>query len=371
MFWDHLDFDHRGALFLESMKSWGVAGETLGVALAGAGLFYLLEMPLPFVLGPMAAVLLWRLRTGRTLAIPSSGRNGALLVLGVMLAAPITRETAGQMVLSLPLMLLATLLTIGFSLLLGVWVARRAGISLFTGLFGQVPGGLTQMVLLSEEVEEVDATAVTVMQTTRLLGVVFLVPFLAVHGLADTTAAQRMPVSTGNTAVGSWGLSAFYVGLSLLAAWAGQKWRLPTAFMVGPVFVTTGLVLLGLPAPHLPSWLLVVAQVVIGSHVGLLLKPESLRGVHKLLGLTLCSTVGIVLFALLLGWGLTLVIPVELTTGFLSVAPGGMAEMGVTAHAVGADTSMVTGYHLFRIFFIMFVMPPLLRWWVLRRKPVV
>jgi len=48
-------------------------------------------------------------------------------------------------------------------------------------------------------------------------------------------------------------------------------------------------------------------------------------------------------------------------TGLLSLAPGGMDQMGIIANEIHADLSIVAGYQLFRMFFILFVVPPLLR----------
>ncbi|NRG45353.1 AbrB family transcriptional regulator, partial [Bacillus sp. CRN 9] len=49
-------------------------------------------------------------------------------------------------------------------------------------------------------------------------------------------------------------------------------------------------------------------------------------------------------------------------TSFLSLSPGGMDQMAIIAHEVGADLSVITGYQLFRLFFIFFAVPPLLKW---------
>jgi len=53
--------------------------------------------------------------------------------------------------------------------------------------------------------------------------------------------------------------------------------------------------------------------------------------------------------------------PVTAPTALLSLAPGGMDQMGVIAHSIGADLSIVSGYQLFRTFFIFFAIPSLLR----------
>ncbi|MNW03830.1 putative ammonia monooxygenase [compost metagenome] len=47
----------------------------------------------------------------------------------------------------------------------------------------------------------------------------------------------------------------------------------------------------------------------------------------------------------------------SLTTAFLGTAPGGMAEMGLTGAAVGADLSIIVAYQMFRLLFILFIAP--------------
>ena len=54
--------------------------------------------------------------------------------------------------------------------------------------------------------------------------------------------------------------------------------------------------------------------------------------------------------------------PITMATAFLCIAPGGLPEMGVTAHTIQADVSMVAAYQLFRVFFILFIVPIFLRW---------
>ena len=53
--------------------------------------------------------------------------------------------------------------------------------------------------------------------------------------------------------------------------------------------------------------------------------------------------------------------PVSDATGLLSLAPGGMDQMGIIAHEIHADLSIVAGYQLFRMLFIYFIVPPLIR----------
>ncbi|MCZ8520734.1 AbrB family transcriptional regulator [Paenibacillus mucilaginosus] len=54
--------------------------------------------------------------------------------------------------------------------------------------------------------------------------------------------------------------------------------------------------------------------------------------------------------------------PDDYATAFLSTSPGGMTEMGVTASLIGADVTLVVAFQMFRILFILFAVPYLLRW---------
>ena len=48
-------------------------------------------------------------------------------------------------------------------------------------------------------------------------------------------------------------------------------------------------------------------------------------------------------------------------TAFLSMAPGGVAEMSVTGIALQAELSVIASYQLFRLFFLMLMMPMMFR----------
>ncbi|KEO83875.1 AbrB family transcriptional regulator [Tumebacillus flagellatus] len=347
--------------------------ETLIVALAGGGLFTLLHVPLNWMLGPIAAVMTWRLSTKRRLVWPGQLRNAGLVVLGYILATSVTRETVTLIGHHLPSMLAATVLTVLFGITMGAWGAKLSKGDLASGVFGSVPGGLTQMVVLAEDVKEADTTVVVFMQTIRVIAVIFIVPFLTVNGFVgggagDGTGAQAAHVLPALSDVPLATLGLFLVA-TLGGAWLGVKLHLPAAFLTGPLLANAVVIFCGFQPPQLPTVLLTLAQICIGSSIGLQMQPQRLNNLRKLTVVTIVSSILLCGFALLVGallvwWNGDM----SLTTAFLSSAPGGIAEMGVTAHVVHADVTLVTSYQLFRIFFILFLVPPLLRRWILRRS---
>lgn len=338
--------------------------ETLLVSLAGGFLFSLSHLPLPWLLGSLTAVMLWSLAVKRNTFWPVQLRNTGLIVLGYMLGVSFTLETLRQITSQLPAMALATSSTIIFSLLVGYLVCRRTGISLASGIIGSVPGGLTQMGVLSEEIGDTDLTVITFMQTIRMLSAVFIVPFIVIHG---TGGAGQQAAAAGSTPAAyhivihtPWN-ALLFTAIVLAAAWASVKISLPAPFLMGPLIGAAALALAGLQPPHTPSFLVIIAQVFIGAYLGLGIKPASLENWKKLLPFTLIGSIAVVLFTLGVGFLLTRLHSMDLTSAFLGTSPGGMGEMGLTAVLVGANISLVTAYQMFRLLFIMFIMPPALK----------
>jgi hypothetical protein len=86
-----------------------------------------------------------------------------------------------------------------------------------------------------------------------------------------------------------------------------------------------------------------------------------MRRFGKVLPYAVGGSAALVAFTYLIGFGLTWVTPCDLITAFLSASPGGLTEMGIVALSVGADVAFVVAFHLFRLFSILLVLPPLLR----------
>ena len=342
----------------------------LGVG--GGLLFQVLHLPLPWMLGPLTVIMFANLRSQKSklaLVWPIGFRNAGLIVLGYMLGISFTREAGWQILTQLPSMFLAAVFIIICGLILGVMIARQTGISLPTSLVGSIPGGLTQMVVLAEEIENIDITTVTFIQTIRLLTVVFTVPFLSLHFLAASPAIMQIAGTAGLAAgpdvAAVLGLTPENIlafgAVVLFSTAVSVRLSFPTPYLIGPLLGAAALVLWGWPAPPVPPRLITLAQVAVGAYMGLSMNLVSLQNWRKLLPYSLGFGLGIVFVALGIGYCLTLWHPLNLLTAFLATAPGGMTEMGVTAVAAGADLSVVAAYQLFRVLFILFVVPPLLK----------
>jgi membrane AbrB-like protein len=338
---------------------------TFAISLIGGFSFYYLHMPLPWMLGPVAAMILWSSLLGGVPCWPENFRNAGFLVLGYLLGRPFTSEVAHQILGQFPVMMLITVLTVTFSLFMSYVTSRQTGISLASCVVGGVPGGLAQMVALGEEMPSVNISIVTFMQTVRVLAVIFGVPFLAVHFLDRGTAGPGVALQATVVNAVNWQTFALIALAVLIGTLFAMRFKIPTPYLVGPVLATCLLSVNGLIAPSLPPIAVIAAQLCIGTYMGKNINFASVQKQWRVIVPYTLFNVGIVvLFSLALGWLLTRLVGMDLVTGFLSAAPGGISEMGLTAMQVNAELSAIVAYNLCRWIFILLVMPLFLRRWL-------
>ena len=328
---------------------------TLVLAICGGIVLQFLHVPLPWTLGPIVALSLASLVLRRRFYWSLKVRNIALILLGYAMGRPFTLA-AGQAILSqLPLMLAATMVTVGAGIFTGWLMYKKTGINFTSCLLGCVPGGLSQMVILADEIKDADLTAVTIMQTMRMLSVVFVVPFLTMHVLP---AAAPMGQNAVVPATVPGEMILLFAGVAIFGAVLGRMLHLPTATLLGPILSTGAfLVYTGMTAPVVPAFYINLAQICVGSYIGTSVNLRKLGDYHGM-GPCLFAGIAVVLLtSMLMGAGVSFFTGASFATGFLSTAPGGLTEMGITALIVGADISTMTAYQLVRLLFIMLVFP--------------
>ena len=327
---------------------------------AGGALFALLHLPLPWTLGPLTVMLGIKFIGKRSIRWPTALRNVSLVILGIVMGSPFNLATANKILDQLPAIAGATVITIVVSLLIGYMTHRLTGIDLASSLLGSVPGGMTQMVLLSRELNKADATVVIFMQTTRMLSVLFVVPFLALHALGSNV--QLLAGSAQQGIIISDVEILLSVGIVAAGTAIAVRIGMPTPWMVGPIIATAALVCTGVPPLPLPSWLIAVAQISTGIYLGSNIETIRMEHYNKPVLFTLVGAGGILACSFIIGIVLQYLLGYSLATAFLGTAPGGIAEMGLTAMMIQADLSVVIAYQMFRLLFILLVLPFALQW---------
>ena len=335
-------------------------------ALLTAGLFYALNLPLPWLLGPMLSTVLLKLKYPAEVKMSLKLRNLFLIPLGYNIGANITIEACHEIVAQFAGISLSTLTSVFVCLILAWWTSRATGVSYASSAIGNMPGGLTPMLLICESIPKADINVVVVLQTIRLMATIAVVPFLLAHGFGTSgdlaTVIDMIEVVKAN--VPAWQL----VLVAVAGAVIGYIFNLPAQFLLGPI-ITTGIfaIYTGLPLPEVAAPLIAVAQIVTGVYLGTCIDPFQLSKNTKLLPVALVGVIVIIATSFVTGYFLSQHYGFTVATAFLGCAPGGIAEMCITGMVMGEDVTIILAYQLFRLLFLNLVMPVTLKWYFSRQ----
>jgi uncharacterized protein len=223
---------------------------------------------------------------------------------------------------------------------------RLTGLDRATCFFATTSGGVVEMANLASRYNA-ELEPVAVVHTMRVAFIVTVAPLLVLH-FADTASAQ-----VARVAAVSWPV---FVALLAAAAVGGYAlWRLntPNCWFLGAMMVAAMVSMFGWAEGRAPNELLVAAQVFMGTSLGTQFRREFLG---RLLPIMLAGTV-MILFTTsanaAIGIGLAYLLGLPIATMVLATAPGGMAEMVVTAKLLGLDATLITGFQLLRIVLVL------------------
>ncbi|MGX9134581.1 AbrB family transcriptional regulator [Rummeliibacillus sp. JY-2-4R] len=335
--------------------------KTVIIGILGVIVFKLIHAPVPYLLGPMFAILVANRIWHTPMNMPKQLQLGAQIVIGYSLGISFNKSILGTMLTDIPLMLIITTILFIFSCIFAFFISKNSDIDFPTALTSSVPGGLTQIVIFAQEMKGIELSTVTFFHAIRVIMVVFLVPFV-VH--MPFLQSGNLHISTDiTTLVNTFNGFHFiiYIVLCTIASLLAKKIKVPAPYLLGPIIMTILINLTSFYASALPHGLLNICQMVVGIHIGLLLHPESLKDKKKIFLFAITSSVFLVLITFIM----SIIIMKDfqhtsIITGFLSLAPGGMDQMGIIAHEVHADVATVTIYQLFRILYIYIIIPPVL-----------
>lgn len=324
----------------------------------GGFLFYLSHLPLAWILGPMTFLIIWRslFKKISTFIQPSFLKNGSFIILGISFGLSFTKETfvlVGPYVIPF---LLTTVLLIFLSVCNGLIISKLVNIDRNTSIFASIPGGLTEMVAASEAVHA-NSSLVTIFQTVRLLSVVFLVPFTILHMFEPSFYSQTTLSVQNDLSLFSYSWY-FFAGL---AGWGFRKF-LPASYVIGPLLTTALLNIIGIELPLFHDLFMIFAQISIGVGFGLMITFNDLKKGGKYCGLYFITTMILIVASFGFGYVFSLLTDLNLATAMLSLAPGGLVEMVLTASSIGADPAIVSSLQFIRLLFIISVVPGLLKY---------
>jgi uncharacterized protein len=308
---------------------------TYALATAAGYLFFLLALPLPWMLGPLIS-------------------TAVLFLLGASFDVPVRTRPVGQMIVasqvglsftSAALVIMATRAPmIGF--LTARILRALTDLDTVTAFLAAMPGGPVEMANLAKRYGR-DPAPVIFTQTLRIAAVVILFPLTiyAIHGRPDKILPlEAAEISLAGMAMMCAGAAASAVLFRVL--------HLANPFFLGPLAFSAIATASGLALSPFPHYVLAAAQILLGTWLGSTFRRELFTSGGRFVIAAAATTLLLIVMCAAIGVALSVVTDIPWETLVLGAAPGGVTEMALTARFLHQDVAMITTFHLVRIFLI-------------------
>lgn len=329
---------------------------TILCAATGGVLFFVLNLPLPWMLGAMAVALCLAL-----LKVPLRGpeklRPSTVAVIGVMLGSGFTTETFHQIQLW-SVSIVGLVACVGIQAALVTWLYMRLGrMNPVTALFSAMPGGVVEMMEIGKQYGGDERTivlshAARIVLVIALIAVWFrLVLGYEVSGVAHLGKGEIWPVDL-----------VILILCGVVGSFVGLRLKVPAPTFLGPMVFSAVAHMAGLTAASPPTAIVICAQLLLGSIVGCRFVGVPPAKVLQSFGITAVATV--VMLAVAIGFAQVFSKMFGQTPEqiLLAYAPGGLTEMSLVSLSMGADVAYIATHHLFRVILLLSIASSVLAW---------
>jgi membrane AbrB-like protein len=337
---------------LTSWQTWGRGLAGLAIGIAAGWLCARIGTPIPWMLGPLFALAVLRV-AGFGVTAPPGARYGGQWIIGTSLGLYFTPQVMHEVVGWWPLLAAGAAFAIALGYGAGLLLARLAGIDRTTAVFASVPGGAAEMAVLGERFgARTDKVAAA--QSLRILLVVGIVPaayaLLGVHGSDAYVPGTTIFAPKGFAML----MAATFVGSAI-----AQRLNVPNAFVLGSLAVAIPLTVAQVDLSAVPRGVSNAGQCLLGCALGARFQPDFLRGAPRFVLSVTASVVAAIGATAAFGWALARLSGLPAPTLILGLAPGGIAEMAVTAKVLQLGVPMVTTFHVTRLVVLLLLTAPL------------
>lgn len=326
---------------------------SLAVGGLGGALFSLFDLPLAWMLGAMCASMILAIR-GVKLTIDLPLRQAMLAVLGVMLGSAFSPDIFARLAAwSWGIALLVVAIVIS-TIVVYIFYRKVAKLDHVTSFFSAVPGGFNVMFEIGSA-KGGNGPIIALIHASRIALLVMTLPLFFRYGIDHVTTVPTEPLMAQFSNLRDLGL---LVASGVIGYFLGKLSRLPAPHLMGPLLISALVHVTDFVTTAPPDLLVNIAQVVIGTAIGLRFYGTSMRDVRRVVSLSVVSTTILIAIAALLAIACADFIGVSTEGLTLALAPGGLAEMALVALALDLDVAFVSLMHVMRIGVVIMLVPP-------------
>jgi membrane AbrB-like protein len=324
----------------------------LAIALAAGALCAWLRTPIPWMLGPLFAIAACRVG-GLAVEAPPGARETGQWIIGTALGLYFTPVVLAEVRDAWWLLAAGAVCSIAVGYASAALLARLGRIDLTTAVFASAPGGAPEMARLGE-IFGARADRVAVAQSLRILIVVAVVP--AAFTLIGAHGSDAYAMGTTHFDAGGFAL---LMAATLAGGVLVGRLRLPNPFVLGALAVAIALTGAEVRLSSLPSVAANAGQLLLGCALGSRFERDFLRGAPRFVAAVVAAVLLAIALSALCGVGLAAIAGRPAVTVVLGMAPGGIAEMAITAKVLQLGVPLVTAFHVTRLVALLLLTAPL------------
>lgn len=325
----------------------------LMMALAGSLIAVAVKAPLPWMLGALVLTALGKMSGIQSVSHPRF-RNAGQLVIGVGLGAYFTPAVLQEVTQYLGAIGVGAVFAVmlGFY---GTWAIKRFGqVDAKTAYFSSPIGGAAEMSVLAEHYGGRMDLVASAHSLRILTVVVFMSLTFRMMGLGEALPdASSVSVDSPKLIL----LLGAATAVALLAA----RFKLPNAWIMGPMLLSILLTSQEWTLSDLPQWMMNGAQLAIGWALGDKFGPSFIKKAPRFLTVVFLFTLTSILLTIACSWIISSMTDIPLATAVLGMAPGGISEMCIMAKVLQLGVPLVTAFQVLRLFVVLMVTGPLYR----------
>lgn len=323
--------------------------------------FYRMRVPAGLLVGSLIGAALYNIFTG-VAWMPSEAKVIAQIMAGTFIACSLDGNALRRMphLMRPGLMIVFGMLIV--NLVTGFLVFFLTPLDLITALMGTVPGGMSDVPLISADLGA-DLPKVAVMQFSRLLVAVGIYPsFIKLWHAKDSKNQVNQPkqVTASKEQPCPLHLVIFTMVVAILAGFVGKDMGVPAGPLVFSMLAILALRFLGFKV-CMPKNLKRLAQILSGAYIGSAVGVSDLIEMRHLLAPILISNLGYLILCVLMGHWLVKQFDMPLSEAMLATTPGGSSDMVLIASELGVDSREVLVFQMMRLMMVVTIFPVIIK----------
>lgn len=336
-------------------ETFNITARTLTAGIIGAALGHLLSFPVYPITGPALLLSLLCL-AGFQLDISNPVRDAALLFIGISIGTGVNNQAAEAVIkwpiafAILAIMILCVLLSCRYLLI------RFFNFTPRSATLAAAPGHLGFVISLGTSLN-IDITPVAVVQAVRILALTMCVPFITMLfgiDIGSEIAPSGPTMSILHLAC--------LIPVSITVALILKALKVPAAFIIGAMLVSSVTQISGLTPGTLSNVVLFPCLVVVGVLIGTRFSGISLQQLKSNLWAGLATTTATMVLACLAAAPVAMVLGMPIGHVIVAFSPGGLETMIAIGAVLGANAGFVAACHVGRLLLLTLLVPVVVSW---------